>query len=235
VQGALFSPSSGIIDSHALMLALLADAEAHGARAVFGARVATVAITGTGFVLEVEGAAAAKLNCTVLVNCAGLGSVALARSIAGLDQRCVPRAYLCKGSYFSVRQRSPLRHLIYPVPETGGLGVHLTLDLAGAARFGPDTQWIESIDYRVVPTRAEEFEHAVRRYWPGLPGGALRPAYAGVRAKIAGPGEPDADFRIDTARQHGVPGLINLFGIESPGLTAALALAEHVTALVVAG
>ena len=235
VQGGLLSPSTGIIDSHALMLALLGDAEASGARAVFGAPVAGININAGGFTLKIEGTAAAELDCAVLINCAGLGSVELARKIAGLDQRFVPRAYLCKGSYFGLRRPAPFRHLIYPVPEAAGLGVHLTLDLAGIARFGPDTQWVESIDYDVDSRRAHSFEEAILRYWPGLPRGELQPAYAGIRPKIVGPGEPPADFRVDGARQHGVPGLVNLFGIESPGLTAALGLAEHVASLVKEG
>jgi L-2-hydroxyglutarate oxidase LhgO len=231
VEAALLSPSTGIIDSHALMLALLGDAEAHGARAVFNTRVDRVEITDSGFTVSIAGADDTKIRCEVLVNCAGLGSVGLARNTLGLDRRWVPQAYLCKGSYFALTGApAPFRHLIYPVPESAGLGVHLTLDLAGLARFGPDTEWIDSIDYDVDPRRAVAFDEAIRRYWPGLPRDALRPAYSGVRAKIVGPGEPASDFRIDTEREHGVPGLINFFGIESPGLTSALALAEHVAA-----
>jgi L-2-hydroxyglutarate oxidase LhgO len=230
VQGALLSPSTGIIDSHALMLALLGDAEANGARAVFNTRISHVDVTAEGFVLSIAGAGSTHVRCAVLVNCAGLGGVELARNTVGLDRRWVPDAYLCKGSYFGVTGQVPFRHLIYPVPEAAGLGVHLTLDLAGVARFGPDTQWIDSIDYDVDPGRAVAFDEAIRRYWPGLPHGVLRPGYAGVRAKIVGPGEPAGDFRIDSEREHGVPGLVNLFGIESPGLTSALGLAEHVAA-----
>lgn len=181
--------------------------------------------------MQVEGLASAKSACTILANCAGLGSVALARNIAGLEHQRVPRAYFCKGSYFGLPYRAPFRHLIYPLPEADGLGVHLTLDLAGAARFGPDTQWIESVDYNVEATHADRFGLAIRRYWPGLRDRTLRPAYAGVRSRIAGPDEPLADFRIDGAREHCVPGFINLFGIDSPGLTAALALAEYVACL----
>lgn len=231
VQGALLSPSTGIIDSHALMLALLGDAEARGVRAVFNTRVARVEITGAGFTLSIAGVEATQVRCSVLVNCAGLGSVELARNTVGLGRSWVPRAYLCKGSYFGLVGQVPFRHLIYPVPDSAGLGVHLTLDLAGGARFGPDTEWIEAVDYAVDPARATVFDAAIRRYWPGLPHGALRPAYAGVRAKIVGPGESAADFRVDTEREHGVPGLINLFGIESPGLTSALGIAEHIAAV----
>ncbi len=230
VEGALLSPSTGIIDSHALMLALLGDAEAHGARAVFNTRITRVEVTAAGFALSIAAAEPTQVRCAILVNCAGLGSVELARNTVGLARRWVPSAYLCKGSYFGVAGRVPFRHLIYPVPEAAGLGVHLTLDLAGVARFGPDTQWIDAVDYDVDPDRAVMFDAAIRRYWPGLPHGALRPDYAGVRAKIVGPSEPAGDFRIDSEREHGVPGLVNLFGIESPGLTSALGLAECVAA-----
>jgi L-2-hydroxyglutarate oxidase LhgO len=235
VHGALLSPSTGIIDSAGLMQSLLADAEACGARTLFDTRTMSAQVTATGFTLATDRAESAQLRCRVLVNCAGLGSVDLANSIAGLDRRHVPRAYLCKGSYFALPGPVPFRHLIYPVPDADGLGVHLTLDLAGTARFGPDAQWVDAIDYTVDPRRAAYFERAVLRYWAGLPGHALRPAYAGVRSRIVGEGEPPADFRIDSEREHGVPGLINLFGIESPGLTAALALAEYVAALLKAG
>jgi L-2-hydroxyglutarate oxidase LhgO len=235
VLGGLISPSTGIVDSRALMLALLGDAEARGAQVVYGAKVCGVRASGAGFQLRVENAEPSALECAALINCAGLGSVELARNIVGLAPCFVPRAYLCKGSYFGLRQLAPFRHLIYPVPDAQGLGVHLTFDLAGAARFGPDAEWVESADYRVDPDRAAAFERAVRRYWPGLPHGSLQPAYAGLRPKIVGSGDPPADFRVDGPRYHGVPGLVNLFGIESPGLTAALAIAEVVAALVAEG
>jgi L-2-hydroxyglutarate oxidase LhgO len=235
VQGGLLSPSTGIVDSHQLMLALLADAEASGAHAVFGAPVTSIKVNDAGFTLKIGGAAAAELDCAVVINCAGLASVELALKTVGLDRRYVPRAYFCKGSYFGLPHQVPFHHLIYPVPEAAGLGVHLTLDLVGSARFGPDSQWVECVDYEVDPRRAARFEEAILRYWPGLPRGSLRPAYAGVRPKIVGPGEAGADFRVDGARHHGVPGLVNLFGIESPGLTAALGLAEHVASLVKEG
>ena len=235
VLGGLFSPSTGIVDTRSLMLALLGDAEASGAQVVYGARVARAHTRDAGFTLRIEGPGSTELDCDVLINCAGLGSVELARNIVGLDQGFVPRAYLCKGSYFELQHAVPFRHLIYPVSDGAGLGIHLTLDLAGAARFGPDTEWVESIDYDVDPGRAERFDQSIRRYWPGLPRGALQPAYAGVRPKIVGPDEPAADFRIDGSRYHGVPGLINLFGIASPGLTAALGIAECVASLVTEG
>jgi len=231
VHAALLSPSTGIIDCHALMRTLFDDARTSGARAMFDTRIAAAHATGAGFELTICGSESAQVRCQMLVNCAGLGSVELARNIEGLDQRHVPRAYLCKGSYFAFPGRVPFRHLIYPIPEPGGLGLHLTLDLAGAARFGPDAEWIESLSYDVDPRRVGQFERAISRYWPHLPRGALRPAYAGVRPKIVGPEAPPADFRIDAELDHGVPGLINLFGIESPGLTAALGIAEHVALL----
>jgi L-2-hydroxyglutarate oxidase LhgO len=235
VHGALLSPSTGIVDGRALMLALWEDAEARGACVLFDTRVTSARATAAGFTMDTKGAGSAQVHCRVLVNCAGLGSVHLAQNIAGLDRRWVPRAYLCKGSYFALPGQVPFRHLVYPIPDADGLGVHLTLDLAGAARFGPDTQWIESLDYEVDPRRAVHFEQAILRYWPGLPRGALRPAYAGVRSKIVGPGQVPADFRVDGERVHGVPGLVNLFGIESPGLTAALGLAEHAASLLTDG
>jgi L-2-hydroxyglutarate oxidase LhgO len=235
VHGALLSPSSGIIDCVGLMRALLEDAAARGARTSFDTRVTGAQVSASGFTLTTEPAESAHLRCRMLVNCAGLGSVAFANSIVGLDRRHVPRAYLCKGSYFALPVPVPFRHLIYPVPDTDGLGVHLTLDLAGAARFGPDAEWVRAVDYTVDPRRAGYFERAVLRYWPGLPRDALRPAHAGLRSRIVGPGAPPADFRIDSEREHGLPGLVNLFGIESPGLTAALCLAEHVAALLNSG
>ena len=152
----------------------------------------------------------------------------LARSIAGMPGEHVPTAYYAKGSYFTLAGRSPFSRLIYPVPVPGGLGVHLTIDLAGQARFGPDVEWIDHIDYRVDPDRADGFYAAVRRYWPGLRDGALQPGYAGIRPKIVPPGAPGQDFVVQGSRTHGVPGLVHLFGIESPGLTASLALAAHV-------
>ena len=172
-----------------------------------------------------------ELSARLLVNCASLGAPALARTIAGFPAEHVPREYLAKGNYFTLAGRSPFTRLVYPVPEPGGLGVHLTLDLAGRARFGPDVQWIEELDYNVDPRRSERFYGAIRTYWPALPDGALEPAYAGIRPKISGPGEPNADFRIDGAPRHGVRPVINLFGIESPGLTASLAIADHVADL----
>jgi L-2-hydroxyglutarate oxidase LhgO len=232
---ALLSPSTGIIDSHRLMLAYQGDAEAAGAMVAFHAPIVCGRPTDRGWSLDVGGADPMRLDCDLLVNAAGLGAVALAGRLEGLPADAVPTAYLCKGSYYSLAGRSPFSHLIYPVPEHAGLGVHLTLDLGGQARFGPDTEWVDHIDYRVDIARAKGFYAAIRRYWPGLPDGALQPGYAGMRPKISGPHEPAADFRIDGPARHGLPGLVNLFGIESPGLTASLAIAEHAASLVQGG
>ena len=224
-EAALFSPHTGIIDSHGLMLAYQADAEQAGAQFVFRTYVQHVERSGEGFIVTAGGT---RLGCRVVVNAAGLSAVALAQRIEGLLPECVPSAYYCKGSYYTLTGRAPFRHLIYPVPEHAGLGVHLTLDLAGQARFGPDTEWVDALDYAVEPQRVASFAQAIRRYWPGLPECALQPGYSGIRPKINGPHEPAADFRIDGPPVHGIPGLVNLFGIESPGLTASLAIADEV-------
>jgi len=228
--GAYFSPSTGIIDSHALMLAYQADLEAAGGMVVLRAPVLSGTADGRGFALAVGGAEPTTLRCRLLVNSGGVHAPRLARAIAGVPPESIPRDYFCRGVYFTLSMRPPFRHLIYPVPEAAGLGVHLTLDLAGQARFGPDVEWIDGIDYRVDPRRGERFYAAIRRYWPDLPDGALQPGYAGIRPKISGPGEPAADFSIQGPAEHGVAGLVNLYGIESPGLTASLAIAEEVVA-----
>jgi L-2-hydroxyglutarate oxidase LhgO len=223
---ALYSPSTGIIDSHALMLAYLGDAEARGAMlGVKSSLIAADAVSG-GFVLHIEGADPVKSR--VLVNSAGLRAPSVAKRIEGYRANLAPSEYYAKGNYYSLNRKSPFSRLVYPVPEPGGLGVHVTLDLAGQARFGPDVEWVERIDYQVDPKRAERFYAAIRRYWPGLPDGALLPGYAGIRPKTAGPGEPAPDFAVQGPRAHGVPGLVHLYGIESPGLTASLALAAMV-------
>ncbi len=233
---ALLSPSTGIVDSHALMLSLLGDAEAAGAMLALASPVLGGRATDDGIVLQVGGEQPMELLARRVVNSAGHGAPGLAARLEGLPARHVPRAWACKGHYFALRGRSPFARLVYPLHDSAGLGVHLTLDLAGQARFGPDTQWLDDadpagFDYRVDESRIPAFEAAIRRYWPALPDGALTPAYTGIRPKISGPGQSAADFRIDAAAQHGVSGLVNLFGIESPGLTACLALAEHVAAV----
>lgn len=225
---ALLSPDTGIIDSHGLMLALLGDAEAAGATLVTRAPVTRVECQADGFMLEVGGAEAMHLQARSLINAAGLGAVPLARQLAGFPADLLPTHHYARGNYFALQGRSPFSRLIYPIPETAGLGVHLTLDLGGQARFGPDVEWIAEPDYQVDPARAAAFYTAIRRYWPDLPDGALQPAYAGVRPKIHGPGEAVADFMLLGPREHGLAGLVQLFGIESPGLTSCLALGDAV-------
>jgi L-2-hydroxyglutarate oxidase LhgO len=222
---ALYSPDTGIVDSHAFLLSLQADLEAAGGTVALRSPVARVTRAGDGFDAWLAGADGPALRAARLVNAAGLGAVALARAIEGLDPAHVPAAHHARGHYYALAGKSPFTRLIYPVADRGGLGIHVTLDLAGQVRFGPDVQWCEGIDYRFDESTRAAFVTAIRRYYPGLDPSRLQPAFVGIRPKLAGPGEPAADFRIDTAREHGMSGLINLFGIESPGLTAALALA----------
>jgi L-2-hydroxyglutarate oxidase LhgO len=229
--GALHSPSTGIVDSHALMLALRGDAEQAGTAFAFHAPFVKARREGDGFAVEIGGDAPMTLGCDLLINAAGLNAPDVARSIEGLPREHIPTAYYAKGNYFACTTRVPFSHLIYPLPEPGGLGMHLTLDIGGAGRFGPDVEWVETLNYDVDPSRAERFYPAIRRYWPDLPDGALAPAYSGIRPKIVPQGAPAQDFVIEDARRHGVPGLVNLFGIESPGLTASLAIAEEVRVL----
>ena len=230
-EAALLSPSTGIIDSHAYMLALRGDAEDAGAACAFHAPLLRGKATTEGFELEVGGEAPITLACKLLVNAAGLAATSVARGIDGMPIGLIPPAYLAKGNYFSCSARAPFSHLIYPVPEPGGLGVHLTLDMAGQARFGPGVEWVDAIDYAVDPARAEKFYPAIRRYWPTLPDGALMPSYSGMRPKIVPPAVAVPDFLIQGTKDHGVGGLINLFGIESPGLTSSLAIADYVAGL----
>jgi L-2-hydroxyglutarate oxidase LhgO len=225
---ALLSPSTGIIDSHALMLAYQGEAEAAGAMIAFRAPVLSGRVLADGFELSVGGDEPATVRCRLLVNAAGLYAPALAQAIDGIPGESIPPAYFCRGVYFTLSSKSPFRRLIYPVPVPGGLGVHITLDLAGQARFGPDVEWIDEVNYAVDPRRGDAFYAAVRRYWPGLRDAALRPGYAGIRPKIGGPAEPAADFVVQGPRAHGIAGLVNLYGIESPGLTASLPLADAV-------
>jgi L-2-hydroxyglutarate oxidase LhgO len=225
---ALLSPDTGIVDSHAFMRSLQADAEAAGALFAFRTPVARIACENGGFLLTAEDGT--KVRSRHLVNAAGLGAIPLARRTDGLAAAYVPPAFFAKGSYFALGGGSPFRRLIYPVPIPGGAGIHLTLDLGGGARFGPDVQAVDTPDYTVDPGRAAAFYPAIRRYWPGLPDGALHPAYAGIRPKVV-PAEQSQDFIIQGAAVHGVTGLVNLFGIESPGLTAALALADEAASL----
>ncbi|EGI76473.1 NAD(P)/FAD-dependent oxidoreductase [Hylemonella gracilis] len=236
---ALHSPSTGIIDSHGLMLALQGDLENAGGQVVFNTPVTRATVMPDGIEIEAVDRASGsstRLRARTFVNAAGLSAPALARQIQGLNPRHVPTAHYAKGSYFSLAGRAPFSRLIYPMPEGGGLGVHLTLDLGGQARFGPDAEWLsvdtaDQIDYTVDPARGESFYAEVRRYWPGLQDGALQPAYSGVRPKISAPDEAAADFVIQGPADHGVPGLVNLLGIESPGLTSCLAMGEWVRQL----
>lgn len=230
---AVLSPSTGIVDSHAFMLALQGEAEMHGAQIVFRTGVLSGRIEDDGIALVTRGEDGdeLELKAALVVNAAGHGAVPFARALVGMPPENVPRQFFARGCYFSMARKSPFSRLVYPVPVDGGLGVHLTLDMGGAARFGPDVEWIERLDHTVDPARADAFYEEIRRYWPALEDRALQPAYAGVRPKISGPGEPAADFMIEGPRDHGVAGLVNLFGIESPGLTASLAIADHVAAL----
>ena len=233
VEAALLSTETGIVDSHALMLAYLGDLERAGGGLVLRSPLESAVVRNDGFALRVGGAAPLEIETGILVNATGLHAPALARRIEGLACAHIPRPRFAKGNYYALAGRSPFTHLVYPVPEAGGLGVHLTLDLAGQARFGPDVEWLdadspEAIDYAVDPARSAAFYAAIRRYWPGLEDGSLAPAYSGVRPKLQGPGEPVRDFMLQGPEAHGVAGLMNLFGIESPGLTASLAIAAEV-------
>lgn len=226
-HAALWSPSTGIVDSHGVMRRMLADTQELGGAIAYATPVLSGSVGDEGITLKTPDLA---VRCNVLVNAAGLGAQAVARSLSGFDPRHVPTRYMAKGTYFTLPGRSPFDCLVYPVPDTASLGIHVTLDLGGMARFGPDQEWIEQIDYAVDASRAEAFEAAVRRYYPELPSGALQPGYAGIRCKVQAPGEPMADFVLQGPRDHGVPGLLHAFGIESPGLTASLALADEILA-----
>jgi L-2-hydroxyglutarate oxidase LhgO len=233
-EAAVISPSTGVVDSHGLMLSLLGDLENAGGGLALVSPVQAIGLQqGTlSHPIRLHTADGTELACRELVNAAGLAAVPLARAMQGLEHSGLPSAFYAKGHYFSLASRAPFSHLIYPVPQAAGLGVHLTLDLGGQAKFGPDVLWVDDpSDLSVDPGRSEGFEQEIRRYWPGLPTGALQPAYAGIRPKISGPGEPAADFLIQGPADHGVPGLVNLLGIESPGLTSSLAIAEYVQQL----
>ena len=231
---ALMSPSSGIVDSHALMLSYQGDLEAAGGFCVFNTRVLRASCTGDGIVVQTAGVddtGTLTLRARLLVNCAGLHAQRLAARMEGFPAQHVPPTYFAKGNYFSLAGRAPFSRLIYPVPEEAGLGVHLTIDLGMQARFGPDVQWVDEPQYDVDPARADSFYAEIRKYWPALRDGALQPAYAGIRPKIQAPGEPALDFRIIGPETHGVPGVIQLFGIESPGLTGSLSIGARVAEL----
>ena len=218
---ALFSPSTGILDSHAFLLTLEGDFETAGGVIAFKSAVVSGSVQSDGIVLQTPETA---LKAKLVINACGLHAPAVARSIEGMPKHLIPRACFAKGNYFALKGRSPFKHLVYPMPEASGIGIHATLDLGGAVRFGPDVEWIEAIDYTVDAKRAPLFEEAIRHYWPALPENSLAPSYCGIRPKIAGPGEPAADFMIQGPGDHGIEGFWNLFGIESPGLTASLAI-----------
>jgi L-2-hydroxyglutarate oxidase LhgO len=225
---ALHCPTSGIVDQHPYMLALQGDMENAGGTLVCDCRVESLARRADGWLIRTGGSAATELEARFVVNSAGLGAVDLLSRIEDYPPQRIPVMHLGRGNYFTVAARSPFRHLIYPIPHAAGLGIHATLDLGKRVRFGPDVEWIDHIDYSVNAARAPLFYDAIRRYWPRLADGALMPDYTGIRPKLHGPGEPQPDFRIESATEHGLPGLVNLLGIESPGLTSSLAIGDYV-------
>jgi L-2-hydroxyglutarate oxidase LhgO len=230
---ALLSGETGIIDSHAYMLALRGEIEDGGGAIAFHTPVLRIEQIAGGFHVVTGGAEPGAIDCRRLVNSAGLGAHAIARAMEGYDLATIPKLVLAKGNYFGCATRPAFSRLIYPAPVDGGLGVHVTLDLAGRMRFGPDVEWLTTdnpaeVDYRVDPRRSDAFYAAIRRYWPGLPDGVITPDYSGCRPKLSGPGEPAADFRIDGPEVHGIEGLVSLFGIESPGLTSSPAIADEI-------
>ena len=226
--GALLSPSTGIVDSHSLMQAQLGEAEAYGAMLVTHCSIVRVTHQGGLWHVWTEDMDEAVLAAPVLVNSAGLAAQVLAAKIENLDPSYVPPIHYARGTYFTYSGKVPFSHLIYPVPEPGGLGTHLTLDMAGQARFGPDVEWIDTVDYTVDPVRHDRFAKAAARIWPQIDPDRLQPGYVGIRPKLSGPGEPAADFVISGPTIHRCAGLVNLFGIESPGLTASMSIADRV-------
>jgi len=240
-SGAILSSSTGIVDSHGYMLSLLGGFEDSGGMLAYQSPLIGARPVGTnaseGFILEIGGADGMQIQTRLLINCAGMSAPAIAQKIEGLAPEHIPKAYFAKGNYFSLSGKSPFTHLIYPIPEPGGLGVHLTLDMGGQAKFGPDVEWLDiegegQIDYTVNPSRGDGFYEAVRRYWPGLKDGSLQPDYSGVRAKIVPPNAPAGDFCFNGPQDHGLQGLFNLYGFESPGLTSSLAIAKHLEGLI---
>jgi L-2-hydroxyglutarate oxidase LhgO len=228
---ALFCPTSGIVDQHPYMLALQGDLENAGGTLVCDCRVDSVQRLADGWRVKTAGDSATEIDARFVVNSAGLGAVDLLNRIEGYPAQRIPKLQLGRGNYFTVAARSPFHHLIYPVPHAAGLGIHATLDLGRRVRFGPDVEWVDRIDYSVNVSRAPLFYEAVRRYWPRLADGALLPDFTGIRPKLHGPGEPQPDFRIEGAAEHGLAGLVNLLGIESPGLTSSLAIGDYVASL----
>ncbi len=230
--GGLFSPSTGIIDSHHYMETLLGDVQNAGGSIVYNAPVEKGEITEKGLFLDVGGAEPCRIRAKCVVNSAGLDTTRVMKSLKGFPQEHVPQQFFAKGNYFVLTTKSPFKHLVYPIPEAAGLGVHATLDLAGQCRFGPDVEWVENdSNYQVNPARGPSFYEAIRRYWPGLKDGSLAPGYSGIRPKLQTPNGPAADFIIQSEKIHKIQGLVNLLGIESPGLTSSLAIAEAVKGL----
>jgi len=225
------SPSTGIVDSHALMLAYQGDAQNHGAAVVFKSPVRSGEAGGSGIVLDVGGDEPMTIACSAVVNSAGLFAQDVARSISGIPAQSIPPQYFAKAHYYTLSGKPPFRRLVYPVATSAHLGVHVTVDLAGQVRFGPDVSWVEKVDYSFDHSREPLFYRAIRKYYPGLKDGQLQPGYTGIRPKVSGEGAPAADFVIQGPKDHGVPGLVNLYGIESPGLTASMAIAQFVREL----
>jgi L-2-hydroxyglutarate oxidase LhgO len=225
---ALYSPETGILDSHGYMLALRGDLEDRGGMIAFGTPVLGAVRRNGQWLVRFGGTEPDEAAFDAVVNAAGLGAQSMARAMPDYPQARVPRLVLAKGNYFSYSGRPAFTRLVYPTPMPGGLGVHVTLDMAGRMRFGPDVEWIDREDYDVDPARASVFYARIRTYWPGLPDNSLVPDYAGIRPKLSGRGEPQRDFMIDTPADHGLPGLVQMFGIESPGLTSSLSLGEAV-------
>ncbi len=233
--GALLSPSTGIFDSHAYMLALQGEAEDHGAAIAFSSPFEGGVIAGDGITVRVGGAEPTEIRCRHFINAAGLSAQSVATGIEGFPAEHIPPLYYAKGNYFTLTGKNPFEHLIYPVPGPVGLGVHSSVDMGGQCKFGPDVEWTDAPNYDVDPARAEKFYKAIRRYWPGLPDGALHPGYVGVRPKLAPEGQPAADFTALGPETHAIAGMVHLFGIDSPGLTASLAIADHVAGLLEVG
>ena len=225
---ALHSPLTGIVDSHAFMLALLGDAETNGATIAYNSPVTGGRADGDGVEIDIGGTASMSLKARTVVNCAGLGAQTVSAGINGISAASIPPLHFAKGSYFYLTGKPPFKRLIYPLPGATSLGLHYTLDLSGQARFGPDIEYVKVVDYTVDESRAHSFYEAVRRYWPDLPDGALRPGYSGIRPKLQGPEDPRRDFEIQGPGITGVNGFVALYGIESPGLTSSLAIANTV-------
>jgi len=230
--GALWSPSTGILDSHSYMLALQGDAEEAGAMFAFMTPVTGGQVLNDGIRLDCGGDAPMSLAAGLVINSAGLWAQSISSTISGIPAETVPPTYYCKGNYYTLSGKAPFSRPIYPVPEKAGLGVHVTVDLGGQVRFGPDVEWVDEIDYDVDPARADKFYAAVRKYYPALEDGAIQPGYSGIRPKIQSPDEAARDFLIQGPEDHGIPGLINLYGIESPGMTSSLAIADYVKKLI---